>query len=93
MYFVILYTFNASCGYTEAEQENLFDDHVRYIKSLHANKKIVMSGAYNDTNGGLAILNVESRQEAEAIMAEDPALKSLLYHGEFHEWQVFFKQS
>ena len=93
MYFVILYTFNASCGYTGAEQEKLFADHVRYIKNLHADKKIVMSGAYNDTNGGLVILNVESRQEAEAIMAEDTALKSLLYHGEFHERQVFFKQS
>jgi len=93
MYFVILYTFNASCGYTEAEQEKLFADHVRYIKNLHANKKIVMSGAYNDTNGGLVILDVESRKEAEIIMAEDPALKSSLYHGAFHEWQVFFKQS
>ena len=93
MYFVILYTFNASCGYTEAEQQKLFADHVRYIKALHANKKIVMSGAYNDTNGGLVILEVESREEAETIMAEDPALKSSLYHGEFHEWQVFFKQS
>jgi uncharacterized protein YciI len=78
MYFVILYTFNASCGYTEAEQQKLFADHVRYIKGLHANKKIVMSGAYNDINGGLVILEVESRKKAEIIMAEDPALKSSL---------------
>jgi len=52
-----------------------------------------MSGAYNDINGGLVILEVESRKEAKIIMAEDPALKSSLYHGEFHEWQVVFKQS
>ena len=91
MYFVILYTFNASCGYTEAEQQKLFADHIRYIKGLHANKRIFMSGAYSDKNGGLVILDVESRKEAEIIMAEDPALKSSLYHGEFHEWQVVFK--
>jgi len=93
MYFVILYTFNASCRYSEAEQQNFFADHFRYIKGLHANKKVVMSGAYNDINGGLVILEVESRKEAEITMAEDPALKSSLYHGELHEWQVVFKQS
>lgn len=93
MYFVILYTFNKSCGYTEAEQQKLFADHVRYIKGLHASKKLVMSGAYNDINGGLVILEVESRKKAEIIMAEDPALKSSLYHGELHEWQVAFKRA
>jgi uncharacterized protein YciI len=59
---------------SEAEQQKLFADHVRYIKGLHANKKIVMNGAYNDINGGLVILEVESRKKAEIIMAEDPAL-------------------
>jgi hypothetical protein len=92
MYFVLLYRFNPDAGYSDAEQQEIFSDHIRYIKKLFAGNTLVMSGAYTEVNGGLVIVKVNSREEAEAIAAEDPALSSSLYLGELHEWQVLFKR-
>ncbi|MBN2467097.1 MAG: hypothetical protein JXD19_03005 [Deltaproteobacteria bacterium] len=93
MYFVILYTFNASCGYAEAEQQKIFSDHIRYIAGIHADHKVLLSGPFTDVNGGMVIIEVDSREEAEEITANDPALNSSLYTGVIHEWQIAFKRS
>lgn len=92
MYFVILYRSNSDAGYSEAEQKEIFSNHLRYIKRLFAENRVVMSGAYCEVNGGLVVLEVNSREEAEAIAAGDPALSSSLYLAELHEWQVLFKR-
>lgn len=88
MYCVVLYRFNPEVTYSEAERKEIFSRHLRYIKKLFAENRVLMSGAYAEVNGGLVVLEVQSRAEAEAIAADDPALSSSLYLGEVHEWQV-----
>jgi uncharacterized protein len=92
MYFALLYRFNPDAGHADAQQQEIFSNHLRYIKRLFAGNRVVMSGAYTEVNGGLVILEANSREEAEAIAAGDPALSSSLYLGELHEWQVLFNR-
>lgn len=92
MYCVVLYRFNPEAAYSDAQQKEIFSSHLRYIKKLFGENTVVMSGAYTEVNGGLVVLEVNSREEAEDIAAADPALSSSLYLGEVHEWRVLFER-
>ncbi len=60
------------------EIAELHEGHVRYLDYLRVNKKLVASGPLKTDQQyrGLYIFNVETIGEAEAILAEDPAVKA-----------------
>lgn len=68
---------------------SLFRGHMENIGRLAAEGKLVVAGPLgkNDkTYRGIFILNVKSKEEAQALLATDPAIKERLLDAEIYEW-------
>ncbi len=46
--------------------------HVEYLKRLDENSQLVLSGPFKDYDGGIAIINTDSIEEAKEIAESDP---------------------
>ncbi len=55
-------------------REQPLSEHLEYLLGLHAQDKLLMGGPYGDETGGLVILNVGTLEEAQALIAADPAI-------------------
>lgn len=60
------------------EEKTVMDAHIAYWNGLFADRKILIYGPVLDPKGvfGLGILEVESDEEAETLVAKDPAVSS-----------------
>lgn len=58
---------------TETEQQ-IMQEHFVYLQELTAKKKVLLAGPVLEDVFGLIILHTASREEAEAIMAEEPSV-------------------
>lgn len=72
-------------------EQALWDEHARFIDDLFARGLIMLVGPFApDGTGALAILNVESVQEARSIYANDPwAHEDILVTADAKEWTIF----
>lgn len=68
--------------------EEIQKGHMENIQKLAADGKLVVAGPFNDDGDvrGIFILNAASMQEAEAMVNEDPAVKSGRLVMEIHPW-------
>lgn len=57
-----------------AAEEKVMTDHFHYLKDLVKQKKVLMAGPVFDFKFGLIVLNVNDRDEAEAIMKDEPSV-------------------
>lgn len=74
---------------TEEEKNNLFKGHMANITRLAQEGKLVVAGPFrkNDKNyRGLYIFNVGTIEEAETLVATDPAVKENLLEAELTLW-------
>lgn len=62
--------------------------HLDYIKELATAKKLVLAGPFLDDgiNRGIFLFDVPTLEEAEALTAKDPAIKSGRLVMELHLW-------
>jgi uncharacterized protein YciI len=83
---------DASKGVREQE---LWDEHAQFVDDLFARGLIMLVGSFApDGTGALAVLNVESADEARAIYAKDPwALRQILLTSDAREWTIFLDSS
>ena len=51
-------------------------DHLRYLKELYSQGRVLMAGPFNDGLGGMVIYNSVAAEEAERLAREDPAVAS-----------------
>jgi uncharacterized protein YciI len=58
--------------------------HREYLTKLHGAGKLVISGPLTDHGGALIVLETESKEEAAAIVDNDPFVKS----GVFKSWVI-----
>ncbi|WP_207533591.1 YciI family protein [Desertivirga arenae] len=60
------------------EEKAVMDEHIAYWNGLFLERKILIYGPVLDPEGvfGLGILEVESDEEAEELVAKDPAVSS-----------------
>jgi len=63
-------------------------EHGRYMLSLYEKGFIKFAGPFTDDKGGALVLEVASESEAQALVAEDPAVKSSVFIQEIHPWQL-----
>ena len=68
--------------------DEIVGKHFEYLKKLNREGKVKMAGRFSDVLIGLAMLEVENREEAERIMEDDPAVKAKVFHAELHSWRV-----
>ncbi|HEU4790171.1 MAG TPA: YciI family protein [Flavobacterium sp.] len=74
---------------TAEEKNNLFKGHMDNITKLAKEGKLVLAGPFmkNDRNyRGIYIFNVATIEEAQALVATDPAVKANIFEVELTPW-------
>ncbi|KRB57792.1 YciI family protein [Flavobacterium sp. Root186] len=74
---------------SKEETKKLFEGHMANISKLVKEGKLVVAGPFmkNDRNyRGIYIFNVETVDEAKALVATDPAIKANLLEAELTPW-------
>ena len=69
--------------------DSCFLGHLNNIKRLAALNQLVVSGPFGKNDNsfrGLFILNVKTREEANLLLATDPAIKAELLKPELYPW-------
>ena len=72
---------------TEREQQ-LMSDHFIYLEQKFNEGKVLIAGPCEDRSMGVSIWEVESREEAERIMYNDPAYKAGIITIEIKNYRV-----
>lgn len=67
--------------------------HAQYMQKLYDEGKLLYAGPFLDDSGGLAILNVSSKAEADQILAQEPATLEHIFIAESHPWYLTFDAS
>lgn len=60
--------------------------HAAYWMRLAHEGRAIGAGPYLDVDGGMAMINAASMDEARAIVAADPAVTTGVFVGEVHAW-------
>jgi len=74
---------------SKEETKKLFEGHMANIGKLAKEGKLVVAGPFmkNDRNyRGIYIFNVETVEEAQALVATDPAIQAKLLEAELTPW-------
>lgn len=74
---------------TKEESKKLFEGHMANINKLAKEGKLVVAGPFmkNERNyRGIYIFNVATIEEAQALVATDPAIKANLLEAELTPW-------
>ena len=66
--------------------------HIAYQRKNFEAKKLVMGGPFMDEAGGMAVFEVDSRDEAAEIVQNDPAVKAGFYVTSLHPWRIAQKR-
>jgi uncharacterized protein YciI len=56
------------------EVDKLRDDHLGFVAKLHEAGYVVSAGRQDPPTGGVILLDVDTEEEAHALLAEDPYL-------------------
>jgi len=62
--------------------------HIAYQRKNFEARKLVMGGPFMDEAGGMAVFEVDSREEAAKIVQNDPAVKDGFYIVALHPWRI-----
>jgi uncharacterized protein YciI len=62
--------------------------HFEYLKTLLADGKLVLAGISTDDSAAILLVEAADREEAERIMASDPAVSGKVYQGEVHPFKT-----
>jgi uncharacterized protein YciI len=62
--------------------------HAAYWTRLAREGRAVGAGPFTDMDGGIAVINAANLEDAQAIMAADPAVTSGVFVGEVHGWSL-----
>lgn len=74
---------------SKEETQKLFEGHMSNINKLAKEGKLVIAGPFmkNDRNyRGIYVFNVETIEEAKALVATDPAIQAKLLEAELTPW-------
>lgn len=63
-------------------------DHVALMHRITDSGRMVMGGPFTDGPGGMSVVDVASRAEAEAIAREDPAVRCGFFEVEIRAWDT-----
>ncbi|HRG57685.1 MAG TPA: YciI family protein [Bacteroidia bacterium] len=70
-------------------KDSCFAGHMQNIRKLAANKQLIVAGPFTKNDAdlrGLFILNVKNNDEANQLLASDPAIKNDFLKAEIFPW-------
>ena len=76
------------------EEEKILEGHTSYLKELTEQGVVILAGrtqAANEKAFGIVIFRTDSKETAQRIMAEDPAVKQGVMHAELYPYKVAFQ--
>ena len=72
--------------------KHIFDGYVSahkdYVRELIASGHQAKTGYWGELGGGMLLFKAASREEAEAIITEDPLVKNGCVEYELHQWCI-----
>jgi uncharacterized protein YciI len=68
--------------------EQPLKEHGKYMLGLYVRGSMKLAGPLTDNAGGAVVLEVADQSEAQAIVAQDPAVKSGIFVYEMHPWEL-----
>ena len=81
--FVVLLTYGDDGGL----RQRVRPKHREYLWSLANDGKLLHAGPFADDSGALLIYEVDSQEEAEAMLAADPfSTEGVIVDSTIHEW-------
>ncbi len=92
MYFVAIYSHGPAWEKDDPHSEKKISGHIEHQNKLFEAGKLVMGGPFTDGTGGMAIFDVDSREEVEEILGNDPAVANELYTTELHPYRIAVKR-
>jgi uncharacterized protein YciI len=87
-YLVILKTGTANIT-DKAASDSLFAGHMKNIQRLASENKMVIAGPLGNNDKmyrGIFVLNTSSKEEAEKLVATDPAVQAKVFEAEYYPW-------
>lgn len=73
------------------EEQAIMGHHFAYVEKLHAEGKVVVTGACLDGAFGMVIYKAESEESARSMFENDPLVKSGIANTEFHPFKVSYQ--
>lgn len=73
--------------------EQPLETHGDYMQALYEAKKLVMGGPFMDDEGGVAIIDVPDKEEAERLVKLCPSVVDGIFVAEVHPLMLVFDQS
>ncbi|MDB5222445.1 MAG: hypothetical protein JWN83_1112 [Chitinophagaceae bacterium] len=87
-YLVILKTGTANIT-DKVKNDSIFAGHMKNIQRLASENKLVVAGPLGKNDKayrGIFIFNTASKEEAEKMVATDPAVQSKVFDAEYYPW-------
>lgn len=70
------------------QEEQIMSEHFLYLKDRFDEGKVIVAGPCEDRSMGVSIWEVESREEAEEMIYNDPAVKAGIISVEIKNYRV-----
>lgn len=71
-------------------QEQALGPHVGFMQRLKDEGRLLVAGPLLETNGGIAVVRAADKQEADGLLASDPAVTSGIFLADAHTWYLAF---
>ena len=86
--FLVMYRPGPAWLAGKSVSEQPLKEHGKYMLSLYVKGSMKLAGPLADNAGGAVVLEVADQPEAQAIVAQDPAVKSGIFVYEMHPWEL-----
>ena len=70
------------------EESAVIDRHFEYLKRLHLNDRLLLAGRTERGELGIAVILAENLEQAEQIMADDPAVVENIFTGKVYPYRI-----
>lgn len=87
-YFVFLHRPGPNWLKEKPVHEQPLEGHFQYMAQLSGSKILVLGGGFLDHSGAMGVLKAGSLDEAETLVAEDPAVCDGIVKTSVHPWFV-----
>ena len=71
--------------------EETVSEHFKYLQGLLKDGILTMAGRFSEVLIGLVMIEVQSREDAQEIMKNDPAVRAGIFHAELYPWRIALK--
>lgn len=70
------------------ENQPGIEPHFGYWQILYGQEVLLMSGPFDDESGGIFVVRAKDREAVNAILADDPAVKTKIISVDVRRWRI-----